>query len=96
MKLFIPQLNQFSCVFCHIRIIDIFLLLLIDCLIVQLVFLLEHLESRLVLCFFCRTYFVVSLSEHQVCKVERTCVLTVDLAFRRTFFDENFQLLDVE
>ena len=92
-KLFIPQFNQFGCVFGHIRIIVIFLLLLINCLIVKFVLLFKHLESWLIFGFL---YLILSLSEHQVCQVERTCVLTVDLAFGRTFFDEVFQLFDVE
>jgi hypothetical protein len=94
MKLFIPQLNQFCCIFCHIGIIVVFLLLLINCLIVKFVLLFKHFESWFLL--FCFLYLVFSLSEHQVCQVERTCVLTVDLAFGRTFFDEVFQLSDVE
>ena len=93
MKLFIPQFNQFGCVFGHVRIIVIFLLLLINCLIVKFVLLFKHLESWLIFGFL---YLILSLSEHQVCQVERTCVLTVDLAFGRAFFDEVFQLLDVE
>ena len=61
MKFFVPQLDQFRCIFCHIRIIVALFLLLIYRLIVQIVLLFKDLERWLCLCVL---YLAISLSKH--------------------------------